>query len=40
MEADKGQIVLYLEQRYGDSGKLKMFADLGSCRFSDSQVLS
>jgi replicative DNA helicase len=34
-DADKGKIDLYLEQRYGDSGKLTIFADLGSCSFRD-----
>ena len=31
----KNEIDLYCEQRYGDSGKLTMFADLGSCSFRD-----
>jgi len=29
----KNKIDLYIEQRYGDSGKLAIQADLGSCTF-------
>ena len=34
-EKDRGYVDLYIEQRYGDSGKLTIQADLGSCRFND-----
>ncbi len=34
-ESDKNKINIYLEQRYGDSGKLTLMADLGACRFRD-----
>lgn len=31
----KNEMDVYCEQRYGDSGKLTLFADLGSCDFRD-----
>ncbi len=34
-ESDKNKVDIYLEQRYGDSGKLTVMADLGACRFKD-----
>jgi len=34
-ENDKNKIDLYFEQRYGDSGRLQIEADLGSCRFNN-----
>lgn len=32
---DKGYFELYLEQRYGDSGIIRLTGDLGSCSFGD-----
>ena len=26
---------IYIEQRYGDSGKVRIFIDLGTCTFKD-----
>ena len=34
-ENDKNKIDLYIEQRYGDSGKIELWSDLGSCRFNN-----
>ncbi|MCH7826521.1 MAG: hypothetical protein IIC75_00890, partial [Bacteroidetes bacterium] len=32
---EKGKIDVYIESRYGDSGRLSLHADLGSCQFSN-----
>lgn len=34
-EADKNKMDIYIEQRYGDSGKLTLQIDLGACRFNN-----
>lgn len=34
-EKDKNKIDIYIEQRHGDSGKVELYADLGSCTFRD-----
>lgn len=34
-ELEKGIVDIYLEQRYSDSGRLSIWADLGSCRFNN-----
>ena len=34
-EKDRNKLDVYIEQRHGDSGKLELYADLGSCRFGN-----
>lgn len=34
-DCDRGKIELTLEQRYNDSGKITIYADLGICRFAE-----
>lgn len=34
-EADKNKIDIYIEQRHGDSGRVQLYSDLGSCRFEN-----
>lgn len=34
-ENDRNKIDIYIEQRHGDSGRVELWADLGSCRFNN-----
>lgn len=34
-EQEKNKIDLYIESRYGDSGKLSLYSDLGKCKFEN-----
>jgi len=34
-EQEKGKIDIYIESRYGDSGRLTLYSELGSCQFSN-----
>jgi len=38
-DKDKNQIDIYIEQRHGDSGKLSLQCDLGSCQFRNLIVM-
>lgn len=34
-EINKNKMDIYIEQRYGDSGRISLSTDLGICKFSD-----
>ena len=37
-DSDKGKFEIVIEQRYGDSGKIKIMTDLGTCSFYDEVI--